>query len=106
MKYRIVNGDDDLLPYVVQRLNEKSFFPYWKKIIQFKNWHEAESFIKKCAERHSKYEIGGVVFEYDESDVVVDKLKNQQNSESDGRVYAQSDVPQQESNRALQGILR
>jgi hypothetical protein len=77
MKYRIKLASSDVRPYRVQRMNEKARFSFWKFVDAFTRQHEAEAFIKRAAERHGQHPIGSVIFEYDESDAVVDRLKNQ-----------------------------
>jgi hypothetical protein len=80
MKYRIINSSNDVRPYVVQRKNDKAFFSFWRKIESFIRIYEAENFVKRCAERHSKNKIGSILMEYDEADVIIDKIKKQMNS--------------------------
>lgn len=81
MKYRIVTTNNDLLPYVIERKDEKSFFPRWKRITKLKSFHESQRFVKDSTERHSKHPAGTVVLEYDEADLVVERLKNEQNKD-------------------------
>lgn len=83
MKYRIIAGSNDLLPYIVQRKNEKSVFPFWRKVTKFRTLQEAENLVRRSAERHAKHSIGQTITEYDEADVVVDRLKNRPRIESD-----------------------
>jgi hypothetical protein len=90
MKYRIITNDNDLLPYTVQRKNEHVFLSFWRTVIKCKAIHEAESYVKRFAERHSKHPIGTVVLEYDESDLVVDRLKNQGKHDEIGMVMAEA----------------
>jgi hypothetical protein len=78
MKYRIVATNNDLLPYKIQRKNEKSFFSIWRKVTKCKRYHEALTFVRDATERNSKNPAGTVVLEYDESDLVVEKLRNQE----------------------------
>ena len=82
MKYRIVATNNDLFPFKVQRKNEKSFFVFWRKVTECKSYNEAYRFVRDATERHSKYPAGATVLEYDESDLVVEKLKNQQNQQN------------------------
>lgn len=93
MKYRIVATSSDTTPYKVQRQNEKSFFPIWRKVAKSKTYHEAVRFAKNATERHSEHPAGKIVLEYDESDLVVERLKNQRNmdrAESSGANVAQA----------------
>lgn len=79
MKYRIVATSSDKNPYLVQRKDEKSFFPFWRKVIKAKNYHEALRFTRNAVERHTEHPPGKVVIEYDESDLIIERLKNQKN---------------------------
>jgi len=87
MKYRVITTDDDLLPYTIQRKNEKSFFPFWRKVTKCKNHHEAFRFVREATERRSKHPAGSVALQYDETDLVMERLKNQ--SVADGRAEVQ-----------------
>lgn len=78
MKYRTILGPDDQRPYIVQRQDEKSWLKIWRTVDTFARQYHAEEFIREAAGRHAKHIVGSVIFEYDESDVVVDRLKNQQ----------------------------
>lgn len=77
MKYRIVATNSDVYPYKIQRKDEKSFFSFWRQIKKFVYYREAVQFVRSAVERHSMYPKGTIVFEFDESDLIVDKLKNQ-----------------------------
>ena len=90
MKYRVVATNSDLNPYVVQRKNEKSFLPFWRKVTKCKNHREALRFIRDATERHSSHPNGMIVLEYDESDLVVEKLKNQNSNKTEGGMMAQN----------------
>lgn len=90
MKYKITTRSNDLYPFKISRKDEKSFWPFWRSITTAKSIHEAESFVKRAVERHAKAPIGSVVFEYDESDLVVDTLKNQRMMNED-RVAMQAE---------------
>lgn len=91
MKYRVVATNSDSVPYIVQRKNEKSFFPFWRKVAKCKNHREAFRFVRDATERHSSHPNGMIVLEFDESDLVVERLKNQQNSDrAESNVSAQS----------------
>jgi hypothetical protein len=90
MKYRVIATNSDLYPFTVQRKNEKSFLPFWRKITKCRSYHEASRFVREAAERHSKHPVGSIALEYDETDLVVERLKNQ--SMADGRVEGQMNV--------------
>lgn len=93
MKYRIVIGSDDRKPFVVKHMNEKSFLKMWWYVEKFSRQHEAESFIKRSLERRANYPEGQVLLEYDESDLIVDRLKNQHKvSEGVGSAEPQQDA--------------
>jgi hypothetical protein len=89
MKYRIVNTDDDLLPYRVERINENSVLG-WRKIASFRTVSEGEGIIRRAVERRSKYSMGEVLFEYDEASLVVDRLKRVRSQDSEGVAMAES----------------
>jgi len=76
MKYKIVIGRSDETPFVVKRKNESSFFSFWRTVAKFRAQYEAENFVKRAVERRSKYQVGQVVMEYDEADLIADRLKN------------------------------
>ncbi len=90
MKYRIKVGNNDMKPFVVQRQNEKSLFKFWHNVENFSRPHEAEALIRRSVEMHSQHGVGKVIFEYDESDLVVDKLKNQNANKTEGGMMAQN----------------
>lgn len=89
MKYKIITTNSDITPYVVQRKNEKFIFPFWRKITKFKNYHDATRFVKDATERHSKHPAGVIVLEYDESDLVVERLRNQKIEKNVDRAESQ-----------------
>ena len=96
MKYRIKRGANDVLPYLVQRQDEKSWFKIWWDVESFVRQYEAENFVKKCAELDSQHKVGKVIFEYDESDVIVDKLRNEKKNmegvSAEGRAEKDSNI--------------
>ena len=87
MKYRIILGNNDLRPFAVQRMNEKSFFKIWWNVDSFVRQQEAESFVRRVVELRAQHGTGKVIFEYEDADAVVERLKNKsilKNYESDG----------------------
>ncbi len=90
MKYRVKIGNNDVKPFVLQRMNEKSFFKIWRTVESFSRPHEAESLARRATEMHAQHAVGKIVFEYDESDLVVDKLKNQNSNKTEGAMMAQN----------------
>lgn len=76
MKYRVRSGNDDLNPYIVERKDETSIFPIWRKVGKFKSLNDAEHTMRRSVERHSKNKIGDVIREFTEEDLVIERLKN------------------------------
>lgn len=91
MKYRVIATNSDMYPYRVERKNEKAFFPFWRRITEFKSHHEAWRFVRDATERHVRHPAGYIALEYDESDLVIEKLKNGESAERNiGATAAQS----------------
>lgn len=74
MKYRIVTTSNDSYPYSVER-SRSWFFKFWWPVEKFSSKHSAEHFIKKSLFRRVKEPVGTVVYEFDETDLLVDKLQ-------------------------------
>jgi len=83
MKYRVIVSDSELWPFKVQKKNDKSFFPFWKNVTEFKQAYDAENFIRRTVERQVLFVKGQIIFEYTEADLVVDRLKNSSRKESE-----------------------
>ena len=90
MKYRIILGNNDLRPFAVQRMNEKSFFKIWWNVDTFIRQQEAESFIRRVVDLRAQHGPGKVLFEYEDADAVVDRLKNQYHRDTEGVAMAES----------------
>lgn len=88
MKYRVIARKSDDYPFQIQRKDETSIFFWWRNIEKCSSHHEAFRYVRDATERHSKYKSGSVVLEYDESDLVLEKLKNR--AEHDSGVNTQS----------------
>ena len=73
MKYRIIVTDSTAYPYKVQK-KERSFSLWWKDIGRAEDITEAEEVLHKYI-RAKIPKIGTIVKMYDESDLVVEKLK-------------------------------
>jgi len=83
MKYRIILGNNDLRPFAVQRMNEKSFIKIWWNVDSFVRQQEAESFVRRVVELRAQHGIGKVIFEYEDADAVIDRLKRARIQESE-----------------------
>lgn len=72
-KYRIVVGTSHTFPYCVEK-KEKGWFSFWHEIDRGTNLDDAQQKIRNhIAAKVPK--VGSIVYEYDEADLLVDKLK-------------------------------
>ena len=72
MKYRIIVGNSTSYPFEVQM--KRSRFSFWKEITRRKSLEEAEDEMRKYI--NAKIPATGTVVKiYEESDLLVDKLK-------------------------------
>jgi hypothetical protein len=72
-KYRIVVNDSTDYPFLVERKG----WIFWKSFSKERDIDHAKETILKCA-RQEMLRPGKVVFEYNEDDYLVDKLKGNQ----------------------------
>jgi len=89
MKYRVISGKNDLLPYIVQRKDDKAFISFWRTVTSVRSFNDAEMLVKRGTDRHARSPAGTVVFEYNEADLIVDKLKNQKIQNMEGVAMSQ-----------------
>jgi hypothetical protein len=85
MKYRIIIRDSDLYPFEVQRGVESKFLwwvsVHWTFVGMEDTQSKAEQTIRDDIRKQEEFKMkvrlapGTVVKEYDESDLIVDKLK-------------------------------
>lgn len=76
MKYRVISGSDDLNPFIVERKDETSLFPIWRRVGKFRSLNDAEHTMRRSVERHVKNKIGDIIREFTEEDLVVERLKH------------------------------
>ncbi len=72
-KYRVVVGNSHTYPYCVEK-KEKGWWRFWHEIDRGSSLEDAQRKIKNHIEAKVPT-IGTVVYEYDEADLLVDKLK-------------------------------
>jgi len=73
MKYRIIVTDSTAYPYRVQK-KERSFSLFWKDIGGGEDITDAEEVLRKYI-RAKIPKVGTIIKTYDESDLIVEKLK-------------------------------